>query len=147
MRIRTAVISKGIRLLGMLGLVSVIMGCETTRRVEIAEAPTLPTWEGAEIAIPVAVGGVNCAGYVYKDCLERIASAEKIPVVVYMHGCDGPNAESVRQLLKAGYVVVAPNSLRREKRPAIDCVPGSDKQAIMRLRIEEAAYAARKLRE
>jgi dienelactone hydrolase len=123
-------------------VVLILAGCGVAPVVD--QAKVRPTWEAASVGVPDRYAGDGCAGRVGISCIERFAPQGKLPVVVYMHGCNGPNSAVVDRFMNLGYVVVAPNSLARDGR-RVDCAVGSDKKPIMRLRFEEAAYAASQL--
>ncbi len=78
------------------------------------------TWNKAEIAMPDMVGGgMSTIG---DQALQlRLADmGRKLPVVVYMHGCTGisdADRKLMRRIAKAGYAVIAPNSMARKFRP------------------------------
>jgi dienelactone hydrolase len=78
------------------------------------------TWYQAQSAVPETLGG-GIAFLSEPSRKERLESAgRKFPVVVYMHGCTGigdSDRNLMRTLAKAGYVVVAPNSMARKYRP------------------------------
>lgn len=78
------------------------------------------TWHKAEIAMPDSSGGgMSTIG---DQALQlRLADmGRKLPVVVYMHGCTGisdADRKLMRRIAKAGYAVIAPNSMARKYRP------------------------------
>jgi dienelactone hydrolase len=51
-----------------------------------------------------------------KECLDQVKGPR--PVVVFMHGCGGYNQSYVEFFRKLGYVVVAPNSMIRNREAA-----------------------------
>jgi hypothetical protein len=78
------------------------------------------TWQEAQTAVPDAIGDGIAA--VTDPVREQalIRAGRKFPVVVYMHGCTGigdADRRLMRTIAKAGYVVVAPNSMARKYRP------------------------------
>lgn len=120
-----------------------LVGCQTLS----ADGPDVQaTWREAQIVVPAEESRQRCAGRGRHDCLQQISGDKKLPVVVYMHGCTGPNIGVVDDFARFGYITVAPNSLARAKR-TVDCEVGSNKKQIMQLRFQEAAYAARMLKE
>lgn len=78
------------------------------------------TWFKAETAVPTALGkGVALMGDPDRKALLE-GAPHKFPVVVYLHGCTGiadEDRDLMRALAKAGYVVVAPDSMARKFRP------------------------------
>ena len=123
--------------------ISGITACQTT---SVGGSDVQLTWQDAFVAIPDSYRSEHCSGRATTDCLQRLDRTRKLPVVVYMHGCSGPNLVVVGDFLKLGYVTVAPNSLARARR-TVDCAVGSDKKRIMGLRFQEAAYAAKMLKD
>jgi dienelactone hydrolase len=123
-----------------LGIASSVAGQATPSNPPELDA----TWTGADVGIPTAYAPEDCSGRVAHTCLRQINSNRKLPVVVFLHGCSGPNPEAVKNFLRLGYVVVEPNSMARPER-FVDC-SSSDKKNIMRLRFEEATYSSSMLK-
>jgi dienelactone hydrolase len=119
-----------------------LSACQTT---SIGGSDVQSTWQDAAVGIPDALRGQECSGRATTDCLQKLNPGTRLPVVVYMHGCSGPNLGVVTDIKNLGYVTVAPNSLARARR-TVDCAVGSDKKRIMGLRFQEAEYAAKALR-
>ena len=119
-----------------------LTACQTT---SIGGSDVQSTWQDATVAIPDALRGEECSGRATTDCLQKLNPTTKLPVVVYIHGCSGPNPGVVTDFKNLGYVTIAPNSLARARR-TVDCAVGSDKKGIMGLRFQEAAYAAKVLK-
>ncbi len=78
------------------------------------------TWHQAQSAVPDMIGG-GVTTISDPSRQELLASTgRKFPVVMYMHGCTGISDSDralMRTIAKAGYVVVAPNSMARKYRP------------------------------
>jgi len=87
------------------------------------------TWDNAVIALPTqgshavqidTIGGIDLAAR-----LATLARGDKLPVVLYLHGCTGiGNYDFFATLADAGYVVIAPDSMARRFRP-LQCEPES----------------------
>lgn len=78
------------------------------------------TWHQAQSAVPDMIGGG--VTYISDPARQELlaSTGRKFPVVVYMHGCTGISDSDralMRTIAKAGYVVVAPNSMARKYRP------------------------------
>ncbi len=109
------------------------------------------TWRNAQSAVPDMIGGGIAS---ITDSSRRVLleeSGRKFAVVVYMHGCTGLKGEDralMRRIAKAGYVVVAPNSMARKFRP-LQCNTynrqGGDSYYVFDFRQEEINFAAREL--
>lgn len=86
----------------------------------------------------------------YKDsrhALAKIPSEAKIPLVIYMHGCDGfswLHYYDFDFLVRNNFAVLAPNSFARKYKP-ISCYPASRTGGLHRgalyFRLAEAKYA------
>lgn len=133
--------ARGLAVLTM-GIAGAVAGQSTTGNAAEVDA----TWTSADVGIPDGYAPEDCSGRVTHTCLRRISSSKKLPVVVFLHGCSGPNPDAVKNFLRLGYVVVEPNSMARPERLA-DCAADSDKRDIMRLRFGEATYAAGALKQ
>lgn len=75
------------------------------------------------------------------ECLSELGDQPR-PVVVFMHGCGGPNQNYVEMFRKLGYVVVAPNSMVRDGRK-ITCPTNAH---IVSLRLEEVKLTLERLK-
>ncbi len=82
------------------------------------------TWESARVSIPETLtrDGRSCSGLasqrMVKDCLTRIVSERKSPVIIYMHGCAGlpPEHAILQGLQRYGLPIFAPDSYARPGR-------------------------------
>lgn len=107
------------------------------------------TWHKGYMALPDAAGG-GISFLSDEGRLDRLAATgRKFPVVIYMHGCTGlgdVDRALMRRIAKAGYVVVAPNSMARSWRPP-QCDSwnkrGYDNYFVFDFRQAEINYAAR----
>ena len=124
-----------------IGIAGSVTGQDTSGNVAEVDV----TWTRADVGIPDEYTSEDCAGRVTHACLSRVRSSRKLPVVVFLHGCSGPNPDAVKNFLRLGYVVVEPNSMARPGR-VVDCASDSDKRDIMKLRFAEATYAAAMLK-
>ena len=87
------------------------------------------TWDNAVIALPArgsrAVQLGTIEGIDLAARLATLAQGDKLPVVLYLHGCTGiGNYDFFETLAGAGYVVIAPDSMARRFRP-LQCEPDS----------------------
>jgi len=92
------------------------------------------TWRHAQVFLPDA----SPSGYrsIPAEALAEAlaARAERLPVVVYAHGCAGLGRASTRTgqfLARAGYLVVAPDSFARADKPA-SCDPSKRRGGLHR---------------
>ncbi len=76
----------------------------------------------------------------YNPCMARIKPSQ--PVVLFLHGCSGPNPHYVKAFRDAGYVVFAPNSLVNGRRASCPTNLG-----IVAARIEEAGLVLDEIRK
>lgn len=81
------------------------------------------TWYEAASALPPALSEgspiIEVGDPAWKQAL-RGAGDRTYPVVIYMHGCTGltgVDRDAIRALARAGYVVIAPDSMARRYRP------------------------------
>jgi hypothetical protein len=79
--------------------------------------------------------------------LNNIAGENKIPLVIYLHGCNGFGSQSrsdIEFLVSNGYAVLAPSSFARKYKP-ISCNPNTYEGGLHRgaldFRLAEARYA------
>ena len=87
------------------------------------------TWDKAVIALPARGSRAVQVGTIEEiDLAARLAvlaQVDKLPVVLYLHGCTGiGNFDFFEALAGAGYVVIAPDSMARRFRP-LQCEPES----------------------
>lgn len=110
------------------------------------------TWEKAQSAVPDEVDARGIEYITDRDRADRLSEAgRKLPVVIYMHGCTGlkdADRKFMKRIAKAGYVVVAPDSMARKYRPP-QCnsfsKEGLDNFFVFDFRQEEINFAARKM--
>ena len=138
--------------LAALGLCLAVAGCF---RIPLFDnrADLELTWEKAVVALPAQAGAQPLVDIV-DDVdigreLGRIASGGRWPVVLYLHGCNGIGGfDFFRRLARAGYVVVAPDSLARDYRP-LQCDPksvtGGANLFVYEFRLAEISYALQQL--
>ena len=94
--------------------------CAGLARAEPKMSDLELTWYKGALAVPDMIGSgtsfISDAGR-----MQRLAgSGRKFPVVVYMHGCDGLHGvdrKLMTQIARQGYIVVAPDSMKRKLRP------------------------------
>lgn len=128
--------------LAWISLACMLTACQTTAE---KQADVKATWADAAVAIPADIRGDKCVGGARTGCLGELTPAQKLPVIVYMHGCSGQNYTVMQDFMRLGYVTVGPSSFSRSGRK-MDCAVLSDKKPIVRMRIEEAVYAAQSLK-
>ena len=111
------------------------------------------TWEEAVLVLPANNGKEptvdNLRNVKITAELAQIAPGRRWPVVVYMHGCTGiGNFNFFQRIARAGYVVVAPNSMARQYRP-LQCDPrsktGGYNLFVYDFRMAEISYALQQL--
>lgn len=111
------------------------------------------TWDEAILVLPANNGEEpsveNLKNVKITTELARIAPGRRWPVVVYMHGCTGiGNFSFFQRIARAGYVVVAPNSMARRYRP-LQCDPrsktGGYNLFVYDFRMAEISYALQQL--
>jgi predicted alpha/beta-fold hydrolase len=107
------------------------------------EADIASTWTQARVYLP------HVPSYVRPT---DVSVAQKLPTVVYIHGCTGltsGDARWARTLTSAGYIVVTPDSFARSFRWS-NCDPkthlGGAFPAAGRMRQEEIEFALKSLR-
>ncbi len=132
--------------------------CQATGTLPQGMSPSEATWRWGSHAVPhsATIDGYNgifrtakgsTDTYWVDEAAQTLKPGVKLPVVIWMHGCQGYDGgtSSIRDLfLSAGYAVIAPNSFSRPGRTAI-CY--GDKKGTMRYRFEEVDYAVERLRE
>lgn len=109
------------------------------------------TWNAALVRVPTGKGRSK------KLTTSRLsnwkpANAQKVPVVVYMHGCTGVWSGThyrVKLMADLGFLVVAPVSFAREKYPQ-SCDPetheGGMYRGTLKMRQNDAAFAIQQVR-
>jgi len=108
-----------------------------------SEADIASTWTRARVYLPRVASYVTPAD---------VSVAQKLPIVVYLHGCTGLSASDARwatTLTSAGYAVVLPDSFARSYRLS-NCDPkthlGGAFPAAGGMRQEEIEHALKSLR-
>jgi dienelactone hydrolase len=104
-------------------ILSACQGLESRPDIEL-------TWQNAVVALPPSRGGEEPFIGRLSDSgvLARVASypaGTKLATVFYLHGCTGLGKfKFFRTLARAGYAVIAPDSMARRFRP-LQCDPGT----------------------
>jgi dienelactone hydrolase len=111
------------------------------------------TWEKAVVALPqVSAGKPKLTTMESPEVASHLARYDpgvKLPLVLYMHGCTGiGNFEFFKRLARAGFAVIAPDSLARRFRP-LQCDPktktGGYNLFVYDLRLAEISYALHRM--
>jgi hypothetical protein len=96
--------------------------------------------------VPSGISTIGLMKDVAQD-LTKIAGENKIPLVIYLHGCNGLDQSSsidIEFLLSNGYAVLAPSSFARKYKPK-SCEPstatGGLHRDVLSFRLAEANYA------
>lgn len=122
------------------------------------------SWEAADAYVRiedpdyrfVVISGPMRAPFMQR-ILDRLAAGDRRPAIVHLHGCsyrpgDPDVRVQARYMASLGYVVVVPNSFRREGRPAtcdprrFALRPEAPIGVVHRMRLEELAYAVERVR-
>ena len=113
------------------------------------------TWAEAEVALPPFRGGeevllANLEDSVVKERLASLPHRARVPVVLYAHGCTGLGSRPFfRDLARAGYIVIAPDSMARRYRP-LQCDPktqtGGYNRFVYDFRLTEISFALDRLK-
>jgi dienelactone hydrolase len=113
------------------------------------------TWAEAGIALPPFRSGeevllANLEDNSVKDRLASLPRRAKLPVILYAHGCTGLGSGPLfKTLAKAGYVVIAPDSMARRYRP-LQCDPktqtGGYNRFVYDFRLTEISFALDRLK-
>lgn len=106
-------------------------------------------WQAALVRIPRAEG-MYISSTINSLSAEDLESIQKLPTVIYMHGCSGVWEGTIRRinfLAEHGFVVIAPVSFSRKKYPQ-SCDPNSKQAGMYRgtlkMRQNDAGYAIAK---
>lgn len=107
------------------------------------------TWEQAELIL--FVDGQSVEGALgdrrVERQLESLPAGKKYPTLLYLHGCYGidrdQSLEFWRQLARAGYAIIRPDSFARRNRPE-QC--GKQVAWVYEARLSEVDYALEKMR-
>ena len=113
------------------------------------------TWTEAVVALPPFRSGEEVLlsrldERATKARLDSLSRRVKLPVILYAHGCTGlGNDPFFKALAKAGYVVIAPDSMARRYRP-LQCDPktqtGGYNRFVYDFRLTEISFALDRLR-
>lgn len=116
-------------------------------------------WDSTLIVFPHSPSSTSTWGNSLRYALDRYKPTEKLPAVVFMHGCSGLWMSStqvtkmIRSFAEAGFVVFAPDSLARPGQSAYCQLRGDgslltnlDKSSIPR-RIEEAKATFERIKQ
>ena len=128
----------------LIGLAALLAGC-VDYKINDPQALS-ETWNRGFVIVPPRIAGTEygCSGAPYlestKECLAKIPTSPKVPFVVFIHGCAGPQYEYARVMASLGFAAGAPISGARSVRPR-DCEAGPLKPTIIQMRVAEAAYA------
>ena len=111
------------------------------------------TWYEAALFLPEGTDGAPTVGLMstidVKAALAERGSGRRWPVVLLLHGCTGfGDADFAKHLARAGYVVVAPDSMARRFRP-LQCDPknqtGGMNPFVYDFRTTELSFALHRL--
>ncbi len=110
--------------LAILLLPLLLAGCYLSRSADLPDELER-TWDGATVAVPFSAvdpGLADVAGRMaeVEDRLRAARPAERLPLVVFLHGCNGLHGGyrvDIGFLRDSGYAVVAPDSFAREYKP------------------------------
>lgn len=98
-------------------------GCATGSFASKDQSDIELTWRRAAVAIPPELGSAKRSLVIESPAfLDAVASypERRFPVVIYLHGCTGlkdSDRDVLRAIAKAGFIVVAPDSMARRYRP------------------------------
>jgi hypothetical protein len=111
------------------------------------------TLDYALLEIPIVYlkkGNSTSLGGYFKDVkpeFDKISSDKKIPLVIYLHGCDGIHLSVLKDmefLVRNNYAVIVPDSFARNFRPK-GCDPVTKKggffRGVLTMRLAEARHA------
>ena len=142
---------------GVLGLIALLGGCQTTSSGSDPRE-LQRTWEGGRLYIPATpgqpgqVGGFGRIDTVGPQ-IAKLGREPKYPAIVYVHGCSGRGvaARTTGEFLaKAGYLVVQPDSFARAHKPQ-SCDPRTRRGGMHRdagaWRRAETVHAVRRVRQ
>ncbi len=101
-----------------------LAGCYLSRSADLPDELER-TWDGATVAVPFSAvdpGLADVAGRMaeVEDRLRAARPAERLPLVVFLHGCSGLHGGyrvDIGFLRDRGYAVVAPDSFARAFKP------------------------------
>jgi dienelactone hydrolase len=143
------------RALFFVSFAGVVAGCNAPIPIIDARPDIELTWAEAEVALPPFRGGeevllANLEDSVVKERLASLPHRARVPVVLYAHGCTGLGSRPFfRDLARAGYVVIAPDSMARRYRP-LQCDPktqtGGYNRFVYDFRLTEISFALDRLK-
>ena len=137
-------------------LVLLLSGCYLSRSADLPDELGR-TWRGATVAVPFsavdpALADVTGRMAEVEDRLQAARPAARLPVVVFLHGCNGlhPGYRVDLGFLRAqGYAVVAPDSFARDYKPR-SCdrhsKTGGFHPGVIGFRLAETAHALERVR-
>jgi dienelactone hydrolase len=143
-------------LLLVLLLPVLLSGCYLSRSADLPDELGR-TWRGATVAVPFsavdpALADVTGRMAEVEDRLQAARPAARLPVVVFLHGCNGlhPGYRVDLGFLRAqGYAVVAPDSFARDYKPR-SCdrhsKTGGFHPGVIGFRLAETAHALERVR-
>ena len=128
-----------------------VYGCAAINSVFDSDE-VVRTLDNSLLEIPVMYlkkgNSISLGGY-FKDAkseFDKISSENQIPLVIYLHGCDGIRNEALRDmefLVSNNYAVILPDSFARNFRPK-GCNPSTKKGGFFRgalnMRLAEARH-------
>lgn len=134
---------------------ALVMACAT----DDSEEDVARTWNESLVQIPAVVIGdaeVGVYGFMSQPhvvkAMDNLSGKERIPTVLYLHGCTGIGFDSSRDLqllADFGYAVIAPDSFARRNRPQL-CNPETHTSRVLPhvhdYRQAEIAYAVERMR-
>lgn len=139
------------------GLVLIVVtACSTTATMPPGQSDLELTWYKAPVAMPSGIGidaQVTAVGDPAFQSAMASLEGRRLPVVVYMHGCTGiekSDRRLMRAVSRAGFLVVAPDSMARQYRPR-QCKPrkktGGFNLFVYDFRQAEINFALQQLRQ
>lgn len=139
------------------GLVLIVAtACSTTAMPPPGQSDLELTWYKAPVAMPSGIGSdakVTAVGDPAFQSAMASLKGRRLPVVVYMHGCTGiekSDRRLMRAVSRAGFLVIAPDSMARQYRPR-QCKPrkktGGFNLFVYDFRQAEINFALQQLRQ
>ncbi|MEQ8806370.1 MAG: dienelactone hydrolase family protein [Rhodospirillales bacterium] len=129
---------------GIFALMSLVAGLGIP--IEAGADTEKAIWERGRVSLPVSmIRAGECRSGIIRN-LEPVCSAQKVPAVIFIHGCSGLNFrqfDHMDMFSKLGYPVFAPSSFAR---------PGREKScgkadSVMDWRLEEIKIAIENVRK
>lgn len=144
------------RILLALLAIGMLSACETPFASLDSGSDIERTWSRAVVVLPPSRGGeAPLLGRLGdSDLAARVAQYPqdaKLPTVFYLHGCTGIGKfEFFKTLARAGYVVIAPDSMARRYRP-LQCDPktqtGGYNRFVYDFRLAEVSFGLDRLQQ